>query len=403
MNTVLKFPRFLIGISFCLLQISGFAQNTKAAALATLRETFSAKFIKTEVVRNESRTPDFYDYEINDSCIFILQKSGKGGKDLIWVSIRYERIGKISFVESAGFFKQNTGLKIEKAPLTNPFKYGNGNVNGQNMTGDIYNVILPFTLTNDDAAIVSITNAVNMIQKLASEAAATDRLFLQTNHLKRTAYTDLPDYEVFTFDSVKQNLRTYIRNNRTFKDKPTLMITWAAQWCKPCMRLIDSILNAGIALEYNIVLVDRDLASMNFSKLKQDISARTPNYNKSAMLLFDRTNELADMDGGQAPMFVWLDKDLKIVGTSGKFDLKAKTARSILSQIHSGLIVFDMTRYYDAFSQPCTKENAYKKTVIKKLADNSYELSVYNMNSDVAKVKVYYTKDAKGKLTELVK
>lgn len=74
---------------------------------------------------------------------------------------------------------------------------------------------------------------------------------------------------------------------------------------------LDTLLNSGLALEYNIVLVNRD-GSTSLSALKTKISLHVPDFNKNTLLVFDRDNALLPLDQGQAPYFIFLNKNMEI-------------------------------------------------------------------------------------------
>jgi hypothetical protein len=400
-----------LAVCFCLLSATSFAQSPKEKALKTIEDAFFTRFISSEVYHYDSKSPMSYNYEITDTCILILRKTNGATQDITWFSLTFDKINYISAVEKENFFKKNTGLKMKCK--SSYYKAGKGKVNGRGeaMYG-IDAVIMPFAIGKGDTVVASLIRAVNIImrenrkeKKLASAKLATDKLFLTDAQLKQTAYYQLPEYEIFTADSAKVTLGSYLQNNRKYNDKPTLMITWSYKWCKPCMKIIDSLLESGAALAYNIVLMNRDKEmfddklQMGFAELKGYISGRTPNYNKNAILLFDRNDQLADLDNGELPLFTWLDKSMMIIGTYSGFEITPNKILAILSGINSGKIAFGFVKYYDANGLPCNKENAYKRTDFGIMAADKtlYQLTVYNVSDDKLTAVAYYRKDEAGR------
>ena len=188
-------------------------------------------------------------------------------------------------------------------------------------------VIFPFDVKNYLEMFQSFANAIQTIDRENSEIEEKTQQKRDEQPAKVNPpvnYTNLPAYKVFTSDSLLVNLPRYIEINRPFKEKPTLLITFAYKWCPPCLKLIDSILNMGLASKYNLVLVSRDSdidkvpksqhhwAYISLANLMERLSERMPNYSKDAVLLFDRNDQLTDLDKGSTPIFIWLNKELKI-------------------------------------------------------------------------------------------
>ncbi|MDQ3110350.1 MAG: hypothetical protein M3R17_10690 [Bacteroidota bacterium] len=412
----LNFSQALIAAYFLLLSSFAFAQ-TRAEAVNTLKQAFSTRFVKTDIVRVNEYGGHTFDYEITETYLLIRNKYTVGedddSKNHYWTYIPFETIQSVFAKEKSTEFKKTTSLTFTSSPY-NYFKTGNGKVHLTGAISDSRQANFPFKLEKNDPIVGTIIKAINVIateirkeQKVAKDLLdaanhkdGIDDLFLNDNRLKQIAYYKLPSYEVFTSDSVKVNLATYLEKNRIYADKPTLLITFSNVWCGPCLKKIDSLLNSGAALKYNIVLVNRDMesSSLSFSGLRKKIAARIPDYNKNTILLFDRSNQLQDLDNGAAPFFTWLDKKLNIIGTYAGYGIKTAKMISVLDEIDADKAAFNFIRYYDAQGIPCKIDKAAKKVEIGIIADTEiYQLSVYDINNKVPNVKARYTKDGMGR------
>ncbi len=302
-----------------------FAQQTftsKEQALSFLKELFSENFIKTPLYKTNGNAKQvIYDYEIRDSEIIIWTNNAENGAPLNknksnWYVIPYRDISVVNASPSTfrdtksaelsvsfGSYSKN-GFILRRRPDTLKW-YGN--------------LLIYFPLIikkGDDKVLVSILNATTFI--------AMDN--------GKIPYTELPPYIVFSSANSSIALSDFIDKNRRFKNKPTLIITWG-NWCPPCIKIIDELLNKGAALKYNIVLVNKDAGQTDLSALLNQISNHTPDYNKDAILLFDKNNQLEPIDKNTAPLCIWLDKNLKIVRSYLGLEINATTINNILVEI----------------------------------------------------------------------
>lgn len=146
------------------------------------------------------------------------------------------------------------------------------------------------------------------------------------------AMIEIPELVLYNTAGEKVKVNDYINTNKKFQDKPTLLMTWSATWCGPCIKIIDSLLlTHKITDQYNLVLVSRDDDSEKSKESKSYISlentiaflknSKRYNYWKNALLLFDRDNRFKNMDDETTPTFLWLDKDLKIFNMYIGYDI----------------------------------------------------------------------------------
>jgi thiol-disulfide isomerase/thioredoxin len=329
---------------------------TKQEAINSLKQLFSKNFIKSAIIvkKDDKEMRCIYDYEITDKYIQIHRKAldepGEGyQKNDTWTVMPYSEMSTIgSEKEIAGYFKNATGLVIKSGVTSFESGYG---ISEEQRTGRTMaqSASFPFDITDYLSKTNSITNAIRAInreEKALAETTPQKPSAPSTTDGRKIAYTTLPAYKVFTADSVLVNLPGYIEMNRLYKQKATLLITWSYRWCPPCIRKIDSLLKSGLNLKYNIILVNRDsdmfkdpgskYASLYISlaDLKQRLAERSPNFNKEALVLFDRNDQLADLDDGALPFFLWLDKKLNIVSSYEGFKISVSEISNRLSEIN---------------------------------------------------------------------
>ena len=215
--------------------------------------------------------------------------------------------------------------------------------------------------------------------------------------LKKIAYSTLPQYEIYTPDSLLVNLPEYLLKSRPYKDKPTLIVTFLYPYCNPCTRIIDSLLNAGIALHYNVILINRDGTKYSYTEKKKELAARLPNYNEDAILLYDPNNQLADIDNEATPTFLWLDKNLDVVGSFTGYRIYLSDITGILSKIEQAKIYFGSDRYYDQYLIPCEGKDAKIRFNISSKSD-IVKLALYKVNNVAPELEINYISNRKGKL-----
>ena len=330
----------IIIISFLLaIATFSFAQQTftsKKEALNYLNQTFSKYFIKSEVQKQEEGKEYrlLYDYEITEIFIKIHTKYVNNfGKDVDYMIMKFGDINGVDLITKneklASYFKNSTALNFRS-------KYPSFQSRGSSN----YSQMFPFELTKTDNVQASIIEAINTITredkaiaKVAQQKIIEDDRLAFLNQEQEIKGKLLPNYEIFTSENIKINLRDYIDKNRPFKNKPLVLVTWSNKWCPICVIKIDSLLKSGVALNYNIVLVNKEDRKADFSVLKIEILNHTPNYNKDAILLFDKDNQLEPIDKNSAPFFIWLDKNLKIIRSFSGYAINVSTINNILAEI----------------------------------------------------------------------
>ena len=195
-------------------------------------------------------------------------------------------------------------------------------------TSDVGQLDIPFNFSLENDLEKSIQNAFDCIRMTwikeyeEYSKAYDEKKRKEEEKLKeKFAREGLRAFNVFTSDSLMVNLFDFVKSNRSFREKPTLLVTWSNLWCQPCMKIIDEFLNSGLATQYNIVLVNKD-SGANLSKCKNKMAEHTPDYTKNVLSLFDLNSQLEPLDHNSAPFFIWLDKDLTIVSTKAGYGIK---------------------------------------------------------------------------------
>ena len=327
-------------LTICLLMAATFIVNaqktfsSKKEAIEFLKETFETNFVKTAVIGRYdgidgkifNKYNYYFDYEFHDKFLVIFHKSDGDEstyyQNTSWEKFRYEAIRDITLLKKSTAYKNLIGVKFTSI-YDGEFSYGVGRASGTIRTrGTNSNGSFPFNNANNIEIMGSIRNAIKAIateNKIAIDAAietmpSNAAIELRKQKLLfKESYSVLPNYKVYTEDGIQKSLPDYIEKNRRFKDKPSLVMTWG-YWCSPCIKRIDEILKADLAKKYNIFLINRDLESqLSTEVFKLKWSKNSQSYTSDATVLFDRNAEFAPLDNNSAPVFIWLDKNLKMV------------------------------------------------------------------------------------------
>lgn len=318
--------------------------NSKQEALDWLNEAFSKHFIKTTVFRqgDEKRTAYKYEYEIGEKRLLIIKRT-EGEISETRYTLPYEEIDETYFLQKNDYFKNSTGIGFKPAyGQSYIVSYGMEKKRFAENTGYATSAGFPFDIRKNDPDINSIINAINRISREKKASVKTglkadpvlkdDSKNVQAFDDQKIKGTMLLPYKVFNSDNILVNLSEFLEKSRQHKDKPVLLITWA-HWCNICIRQIDTILNNGLGSKYDIILVNKAGSEVGFAKLKEKIQLHTPDYNKDVILLFDRNNELVELDKNGAPFFLWMDKKLRIVSSFAGYSIKTETIISKLIEI----------------------------------------------------------------------
>jgi thiol-disulfide isomerase/thioredoxin len=336
--------------------------TSKKEALEFLKETFEANFVKTAVVGKEDgkKFNDYnwyYDYKLTDEYLIINRKSNDQPFDIEndpSTQMKFKYINFVNTAKRSNNFKNTPSLVFFSKGFSSK-SFGNRNIGIQDkktyridgIDMPQYFVNIPFINAYDDEVPKSVNNAIEAITK-ENENVATEnkRINAETKKLEsenainkqkllfKEKYSVLPNYKVYTEDGLQKILPYYLESNRQFKDKPTLIMNWSYKWCPPCIRIIDEILKADLAKKYNVILVNRnDETEISFSDIRVLLANKSPGYTTDATVLFDRNDEFAPMDGNSVPLFLWLDKNLKIVDVHWGYDITTKLIGETLLEV----------------------------------------------------------------------
>jgi hypothetical protein len=274
-------------------------------------------------------------------------------------------------------------------------KVGDGNIKTTKYipNDSIKSFNFPFLLSHDDKMEENINNAfkaiktgLNEVPTAVKENKADSLKFAAEK--RRLAYSALPGYKVLSPSLTASNLPNYISWKKPFKDKPSLLITWSYKWCPPCLKIIDSLLNLGLAKKYNLILVNRDAEIVkettpkyyiSYADLSAALANRKPDYNQDALLFYDRSNELDDIDNSSTPLFIWLDNKMNIITTFHGYRINTSTITGILDDIEKERLVYSNTRYFAANGLPSKPEDAATKTIVTIPKSNLRRLYIYDL------------------------
>lgn len=429
---------FLLTI-FLLSNTLVFAQqfSTKTEALNWLKNTFEQKLVKSDVTRSNEEGDNFgsyfFDYDFTDSSLMIYRARRTqlafykiGFTNEIWYILPFNKIDKVEPSKVSAFFKNSSNVTFrsdcrcfKKGAETKSKKMDALKKVDINTYSDLIDAItIPFNLIDGEDIGSEIISAFKMLKEgnVNNNAVSKEKGKKQTldslkaaNRQKHLAYLSIPHYDVLTADSSLIDLPEFLLKHRQNKDKPTLLVTWSYKWCTPCIRKIDTLLKLGTALNYNVILINRDAevtkeeiernphTYIGFSDLKNALATHAPKYDEDALLLFDRLNQLDNFDNSEAPLWVWLDNNLNILGSYNSYDISISAIRSVLSKIEQGKIVNGDFRYYDSDGILCEQSQAKLKLKLIK-NNNIITLSVYDIGKDIANFEIDYITNKKGKL-----
>jgi len=295
----------------------------KQAAISWLNETFAAHLIKDASYKGGTYTAEL---TFSDDLMLFsttLKTPFKGENVL--------RVG------------ETDSINLAYSITCNQFKSAPGNLavtyTGQSKKGFVYKTAyIPFNFPKGSELPQSIQQAFAFIkQKMDEETKVREKELEEVKfreHLAENAAIAsnlLPGISVFNGDSLNVNLLDYLKKNRTFNNKPTLLVTWA-NWCPPCIKQADNVMNSDLAANYNIVLVNKDING-TISNLKEKIAKHSPDYSKGVLVLFDIANQLAPLDKSSAPYFIWLDSQFVVKGAFLGYSISLDSIKKVLQEM----------------------------------------------------------------------
>lgn len=405
--------------------------STKEQALNWLTTIFEQKFVKSEVkiqMGDDGQYYDgyFFDYTFTDTALIIykarrywggaFKKWGLANEQ--WFILPFYKIDKAEPSTTSTFFNNTSNLTIrsncrcfkrgedDKVRKMNEIKSA---VEIEKNTDLVDGITIPFNLI--DGPDIS-QELINAFKKLSSENNAVgsnakkgfDNLNL-ANEYKKSVYRALPRYDVFTIDSAKVTLPDFILSHRQNRNKPTLLISWTSYF-KIGLHEIDTLLLNGLAAKYNVVLVSRDNdeakqrlsnPESDFSEVKKYVLNHSPRLDEDALVLFDRANQMEDIDNGTIPILIWMDKDLNIIYSCAVF-IDLPTIKKILSEIDNGQLQPSKFRFY-LNGLPSSEDQADTKTeTITDVKTNSVVFKVYKNGKSTPGLTIEYTQNKNGKL-----
>ncbi|MET0461760.1 MAG: hypothetical protein ABW007_01345 [Chitinophagaceae bacterium] len=195
----------------------------------------------------------------------------------------------------------------------------------------------------------------------------------------RISLNEIPDMPVQDGNGNKFKLADYIRNNRPYPDKPTLIYTWFT-FCSACARQVDSMAATGFGDRYNVVtlLLKHTSSSKPETKSLEEYikgNKEKRDWNKFMNLVSDDT--LADRhlwNGTTTPLFLFADKNMKIyhhfVSLSSAM---VEVAADILNRIDKGTYGFQPgILYYDSREAPVAPLSPKAESFIRAYRSGQY-------------------------------
>ncbi|MBG7610980.1 hypothetical protein IU405_01815 [Polaribacter sp. BAL334] len=214
--------------------------------------------------------------------------------------------------------------------------------------------------------------------------------------VKYNLYQTFNECKVKTAANKEVAFINYIRTDRKFKNKPTLVFTWFT-FDRRGKKILDSLATSTVFKKYNIVAINCN-SKRNYEKDSDFIlktSNENPLYDKNLISLFDFQSELTFEDRQAAPMLFWLDKDLKIVGSTVTSGITINQIESLLSLVELKKIIPSQTKFYTNQMVPCLENNASFKQVITE-SNGVTNLKVYLTNTNQIDYECNFTKSKQG-------
>lgn len=354
MKTTNKLRNVFFIAGFCLLNTLSYGQ-TREEALIRLKDIFSKHFIKTTVSReiDKNDISSTYEYEINEKRILIIKKAQSQTGD-VYYSIPFENIQDIIPLKKNEYFEKTSALGF-KPNYGDSYvvSFGKERKRFDEETKYATSIAFPFEILKGDNVTDSIIKLLRVIikkdemiaefeKKTAENAKKASDDIRQNTIVKEilqnatdlpTASTMLKDFSLYNSENIEVNMHEYVENNRRYKDKPTLIITWSMKWCQPCIKKIDELLSNGIENRYNLVLVNKD-GIVNYSEIKSKMLTNKPDYfTNDILFLMDKYYQLKPLDNDSAPMIIWLDNKLAIKGKYNGYNILLSTIEDILKKI----------------------------------------------------------------------
>lgn len=344
-----KFITFILFAGFACSVFSQQTFSSKVDALAFLKESFAKNFIKEPVIVSNNNKAFSYDYIINEEHLVIIIKT-EGETTDKWVTVPYTDISEYYTLAKNDYFKKVMGLGF-KAAFGESYGVSYGKPYKQYESGTAYTLkaVFPFHFQKDEEKS-SVKNAVSIIAQENKAIAKASKKLSDNIELKSKEDAEkvwenkqtiiekkikgqlLPPYKMFTSENTEVNIYAYLLEKRQYKTKPSLVITWG-NWCPICLRKIDTLLNKDLALKYNIILINKQPTTGNLSVLLKNIANHIPDYNKDALLLFDKNNQMKDIDHDGTPFFLWLDTNLKVMSSFEGYNINIQKITEKLEEI----------------------------------------------------------------------
>lgn len=178
----------------------------------------------------------------------------------------------------------------------------------------------------------------------AKAADTVKHVFNNREFFRLRPYQQFPRYRLTDSTGKEFLLNDVIKK----ANKPAIVFTWA-EWCPPCVRLFDSLVQQNVHKEYSLVLIKKGLKETNL---------RIPKgfrWWEQAIFLFDKESVTDTLDRGSVPLVFWTDANGNIIREHSGFNISVQNIKQVLGAIKQQKLK-PGPRYYSYFDTPVVSE-----------------------------------------------
>lgn len=220
------------------------------------------------------------------------------------------------------------------------------------------------------------------------------RSFSNPSFFRLRGYQQFPKYPLL--DSMGNE--TLLTDAIKKANKPAVIFTWA-EWCPPCIRLFDSLVQNGINKTFSLVLIKKGTKEDMGKKFRLH---RDFKWWPQTLFLFDPKSATDTLDNGSVPLILFTDASGNIIREHSGFDMSTTTISNMLTAIKQQKLK-PGPRYYSFFDQPVISEAEarFKYTIERKAGRVRLNVYFRKLEQFVLRGSLDYIMNDKGELQPL--
>lgn len=243
-----------------------------------------------------------------------------------------------------------------------------------------------------DTAIYNPRRLVQAFDYLVKkDAGAVKQSFSNPDFFRLRAYQQFPNYTLQDSTGKEVFLNDIIKKAK----KPAIIFTWA-EWCPPCIKLFDSLVQNNIHKDYSLVLIKKGSKENKGKKYSLPKNFR---WWEQVIFLFDKESVTDTLDNGSVPLVFWTDAGGTVIREHSGFNVSVMNIRQILDAINRQKLK-PGPRFYDFFDTPVVSEAEARFKYVTERNGNTVKLLVYFRKLERFELKgtVNYKMNALGEL-----